>query len=106
MNRQPDMRQLLKQAQKMQEQMLAAQEELAGREFEGTSGGGMVKAVVNGASELVSVSISPEVIDPSDPEMLEDLVMAAVNGALRQAQQAAGEQMGGLDVGGLGGLFG
>lgn len=66
----------------------------------------MVKAVVNGASELVSVSISPEVIDPSDPEMLEDLVMAAVNGALRQAQQAAGEQMGGLDVGGLGGLFG
>ncbi len=106
MNRQPDMRQLLKQAQKMQEQMLAAQEELAGREFEGTSGGGMVKAVVNGASELVSVSISPEVIDPFDPEMLEDLVMAAVNGALRQAQQAAGEQMGGLDVGGLGGLFG
>lgn len=106
MNRQPDMRQLLKQAQKMQEQMLAAQEELAGREFEGTSGGGMVKVVVNGASELVSVSISPEVIDPSDPEMLEDLVMAAVNGALRQAQQAVGEQMGGLDVGGLGGLFG
>ncbi|MDH5616532.1 MAG: YbaB/EbfC family nucleoid-associated protein [Acidimicrobiia bacterium] len=106
MNRPPDMRQIMKQAQKMQEQMLAAQEDLASRQFEGTAGGGVVKAVVNGANEVLTVTISPEVIDPADPEMLEDLVVAAVNGALRQAQQAAGDQMGGLDLGGLGGLLG
>lgn len=106
MNRPPDMRQLMKQAQKMQEQLMAAQEELATREFEGSAGGGVVKAVVNGSSELLSVQIAADVIDPSDPEMLEDLVVAAVNGALRQASEAAGAQMGGLDLGGLGGLIG
>ncbi len=106
MNRPPDMRQLMKQAQKMQEQLIAAQEELAGRQFEGSAGGGVVKAVVSGSNELLSVEISSEVIDPSDPEMLEDLVVAAVNGALRQAAEAAGTQMGGLDLDGLGGLLG
>lgn len=104
MNRQPDMRQLMQQAQKMQEQMLAAQQELAGRRFEGTAGGGMVSAVVTGANELVSVTISPEVIDPDDPEMLGDLVVAAVNGAMRAAAEAAEAQLGGL-AGGMG-LFG
>ncbi|MDH4118959.1 MAG: YbaB/EbfC family nucleoid-associated protein [Acidimicrobiia bacterium] len=106
MNRGPDMRQLMRQAQKMQEQMMAAQQELATRQFEGTSGGGMVKAVVSGGQELLAVEISPEVIDPSDPEMLGDLVVAAVNAAMRQVQEAAGDSMGGMDLGGLGGLLG
>ncbi len=107
MNRQPpNMQQLMKQAQKMQEQLLAAQEELAAKTFEGTAGGGMVKAVVTGSQELVSVEISPDVIDPEDPEMLGDLVVAAVNTAMRQIADAAGDSMGGLDMGGLGGLLG
>jgi DNA-binding YbaB/EbfC family protein len=106
MNRGPDMRQLMRQAQKMQEQMMAAQAELASKEFEGTSGGGVVKAVVSGGQELLSVKIDPEVIDPSDPEMLEDLVVAAVNAAFKQVQAAAGDSMGGMDLGGLGGLLG
>lgn len=105
MNRQPDMRQLMQQAQKMQEQMLAAQQELAERHFEGSAGGGVVKAVVTGSNELVSVEISPDVIDPDDPEMLGDLVVAAVNGAMRSAAEAAEQQLGGL-AGGLGGLLG
>jgi nucleoid-associated protein EbfC len=106
MNRGPDMRQLMRQAQKMQEQMMAAQAELATKEFEGTAGGGVVKAIVSGSQELLSVEIAPEVIDPSDPEMLQDLVVAAVNAAMKQVAAAAGETMGGMDVGGLGGLLG
>ena len=106
MNRGPDMRQLMKQAQKMQEQMMAAQQELATKQFEATAGGGVVKAVVTGSQELVSIEISPEVIDPEDPEMLQDLVVAAVNAAMKQAGDAAGASMGGLDLGGLGGLLG
>jgi hypothetical protein len=104
MNRGPDMRQLMRQAQKMQEQMLAAQAELASRQFEGTAGGGVVKAVVSGSQELVSVKIDPSVIDPDDPEMLEDLVVAAVHDAMRQVGDAAGQSM--PDLGGLGGLLG
>lgn len=106
MNRGPDMRQLMRQAQKMQEQMMAAQAELATKEFEGTAGGGVVKAIVSGSQELLSVEIAPEVIDPADPEMLQDLVVAAVNAAMKQVAAAAGETMGGMDVGGLGGLLG
>jgi hypothetical protein len=108
MNRPPNMQQIMKQAQQMQEQLMAAQEELADRTFEGSAGGGMVKAVVKGSHELVSVQISPEVIDPSDIEMLQDLVVAAVNGAMREASDAAESQMGGLagGLGGLGGLLG
>ena len=106
MNRGPDMRQLMRQAQKMQEQMMAAQAELATKEFEGTAGGGVVKAIVSGSQELLSVAIAAEVIDPADPEMLQDLVVAAVNAAMKQAAAAAGETMGGMDVGGLGGLLG
>ncbi len=106
MNRGPDMRQLMRQAQKMQEQMMAAQAELATKEFEGTAGGGVVKAIVSGSQELLSVEIASEVIDPSDPEMLQDLVVAAVNAAMKQVAAAAGETMGGMDVGGLGGLLG
>lgn len=107
MNRQPDMRQIMAQAQKMQQQLAAAQEELAGKTFEGTAGGGMVIATVSGAQELISVSISPDVIDPEDVEMLEDLVVAAVRQAFEAASSAASDQLGGLTGGlDLGGLLG
>lgn len=107
MNRQPDMRQLMKQAQQMQEQLAAAQEELASRTFEGTAGGGVVTATVSGAQELLSVSIDDSVVDPEDVEMLQDLVVAAVNQALKAAGDAAGNQLGGLTGGlDLGGLLG
>lgn len=106
MNRPPDMRQLMKQAQKMQEQLMAAQQELATKEFQGTAGGGVVTATVTGAQELLSVKIDPSVIDPEDPEMLEDLVVAAINAAMQQVAEAAGDSMGGMDMGGLGGLLG
>lgn len=105
MNRQPDMRQLMQQAQKMQEQMAAAQAELAAKTFEGTAGGGVVKATVTGAQELVEIKISPDVVDPDDVEMLEDLVVAAVRSASEASIAAAGESLGGvtggLDLGGL-----
>jgi DNA-binding YbaB/EbfC family protein len=107
MNRQPDMRQLMAQAQKMQQQLAEAQEELASKTFEGTAGGGMVTATVTGAQELVAISISPDVIDPDDPEMLEDLVVAAVRQAFEAASTAASDQLGGLTGGlDLGGLLG
>lgn len=105
MNRPPNMQQIMKQAQQMQEQLMAAQAQLAEMTFEGSAGGGMVKAVVRGSNELVSVEIDPSVIDPSDSEMLGDLVVAAVNGAMRAAAEAAESEMGGL-AGGLGGLLG
>ena len=107
MNRQPDMRQIMQQAQKMQEELAKAQAELAERTFEGSAGGGMVTAVVNGGPELVEVKISPEVVDPGDVEMLEDLIIAAVRQAMEAAVEAANSQLGGL-TGGLdmGGLLG
>ncbi|MFP3913981.1 MAG: YbaB/EbfC family nucleoid-associated protein, partial [Actinomycetota bacterium] len=89
MNRQPDMRQLMQQAQKMQEQLAAAQEELASRTFEGTAGGGMVTATVTGAQELKDVHIDRSVVDPDDTEMLQDLVVAAVNQAMKAAAAAS-----------------
>lgn len=102
-----DMRRLMEQAQKMQEQLVAAQADLAQRRFEGSAGGGMVKAVVTGSNELVSVDIDPQVIDPDDPQMLGDLVVAAVNGAMRAAAEATQDQLGGLTGGmDLGGLLG
>ncbi|MDX1449196.1 MAG: YbaB/EbfC family nucleoid-associated protein [Acidimicrobiia bacterium] len=108
MNRQPNMQQIMRQAQQMQEQLMAAQAELAEMTFEGSAGGGVVKAVVKGSNELVSVDIAPEVVDPSDTEMLGDLVVAAVNAAMRSAAEKAESQMGGLagGLGGLGGLLG
>ncbi len=89
----------------MQEQLAKAQAELAETRFEGSAGGGMVKAVVTGGPELVEVSISPDVVDPEDVEMLEDLVVAAVRQAMDNAVNAANDQLGGL-AGGLGGLLG
>jgi DNA-binding YbaB/EbfC family protein len=108
MNRQPDMRQILAQAQKMQQELAAAQEQLATQQFEGSAGGGVVTAVVTGSNRVVSVDISPDVIDPSDPEMLGDLVVAAVNAAMQAASEATEDRLGGLGGGGLdlGGLFG
>ena len=78
-----NMQQLMRQAQKLQQQMTKMQEELDAREFEATSGGGMVTAKVNGKRELLALTIKPEAVDPDDVEMLEDMVMAAVNEALR-----------------------
>ena len=96
---------LMKQAQKMQKRMLEIQEELANRTVEATVGGGMVTVVVNGQQELVSITISPEVVDPDDIEMLEDLVVAVVNEASRQARELMTEEMskltGGIKIPGL-----
>ena len=99
----PNMQQLMKQAQKMQQQMLAAQEELASAQVEGSAGGGMVKATVTGAGDLVSLTIDPSVVDPDDVETLTDLVVAAVRDANRAAQELAAEKMGPV-TGGLGGM--
>ena len=89
----------------MQEQLAKTQAELAERRFEGTAGGGMVTAVVTGGPELVEVKISPEVVDPDDVEMLEDLVVAAVRQAMDEAVKTTNEELGGI-TGGLGGLLG
>ena len=98
-----DMNKLMQQAQQMQQQMQAAQEELAKEVVEGSAGGGMVTVKANGNGELVEVKIAAEAIDPDDPAMLEDLVLAACNGALRSAQQLMESRLGGI-TGGLGGL--
>ena len=92
---------MMKQMQKMQAEMGRIQEELAKEEIEASAGGGMVKAVVNGKQEVVRIEIKPEAVDPEETEMLQDTVMAAVNEALRQAQESAAKKMGAL-TGGLG----
>ena len=88
-----NMQKLMKQAQKMQQDMARVQEELRNTEVEGVSGGGMVKVVANGSSEILSISIDPEIIDP-DAEMLEDMVLAAVKDALAAAAALSAEKMG------------
>jgi hypothetical protein len=102
---QKQINQMMRQVQQMQADMAAAQEALAQETIETTAGGGAVKVVVTGAGELRSVSISPDVVDPDDVEMLEDLVVAAVGEGLRKAQELQSARMGGLtgglDVGGL-----
>jgi hypothetical protein len=102
----PQNQNMMKQVQKMQADMLAAQEALAVMEVEGSAGGGMVKAVVTGGGELRSVKISPDVVDPDDIEMLEDLVVAAVTEAMRASQELQSAQMGpvtgGLDLSAFG----
>jgi DNA-binding YbaB/EbfC family protein len=103
---QPNMNQMMKQVQKMQKDMMAAQEQLAGETVQSSAGGGMVTATVTGDLVLKEIKIDPEAIDPEDPELLQDMVMAAVNEAIRQAQEMAATKMGGLtgglDLGGLG----
>ena len=100
-----NMNNLMKQAQQMQKRMLDIQEELATRTVEATVGGGMITAVVNGQQELMSLTISPEVVDPDDIEMLEDLIVAAVNEARHQAQELMTQEMskltGGVKIPGL-----
>ncbi len=101
-----NMQQLARQAQKLQQQMAKKQEELEAREYEATSGGGVVTAKVNGRKELLALTIKPEAVDPDDVEMLEDMIMAAVNEALRTATETSDREMGKLTGGmGLGGLF-
>lgn len=102
--KQPDMQRLLEQAQQVQKALQSAQADLANRIFTGTSGGGAVTATVTGDQRVVSIDISPDVIDPSDREMLADLVVAAVNNALNNAAEAANDELGGI-TGGLGGLI-
>lgn len=92
---------IMRQAQKLQTQMAKVQEEMAEKTVEGSSGGGMVTVIASGKLEVVGVTIDPEVIDPDDIEMLQDLVVAAVNDALRKAQEMVSGEMGKL-TGGLG----
>ncbi len=105
-----NMGQMMKQVQKMQKQIQQLQEELEERTVEATAGGGVVRVVVNGRQEVVSVELEPEVVDPDDVEMLQDLVIAATNEALRNAQDMVNKEMakitGGLNIPGLPGLPG
>ena len=100
-----NMQNMLKQAQQMQTKMQQAQQELEQKEVEASSGGGVVKVVATGKKEIRSIEISPEAVDRDDVEMLQDLVMAAVNEALSKADEMANAEMskitGGLNVGGL-----
>jgi DNA-binding YbaB/EbfC family protein len=97
-----DMNALMKQAQQMQEQMLRVQEELGNETVEASAGGGMVTVKATGAGEISEIKIDPKAIDPDDPELLADMVIAAVNEALRSAQALAQSKMGAAT--GLGGL--
>ncbi len=101
----PDINQLMKQVQQMQAEMEKAQEQLAGETVEASAGGGMVKVTMTGDIKLQQISISPEAIDPEDPELLQDMVTAAVNEAIRLAQELASSKLGGI-AGGMGGLPG
>jgi DNA-binding YbaB/EbfC family protein len=100
-----DVKQLQKMQKELSERMTKAQDDLKTKSVEGTSGGGIVTAMVNGAQELVSVKIKPEAIDPEDPEMLEDLVVVAVNNALVKAKDLNQDEMskitGGIKIPGL-----
>src|SRR5205085_10756550 len=98
-----DMNQMLKQVQQMQEQMTKAQEELANETVEASAGGGMVTVKATGALQITEIKIAKEAIDPDDPDMLADMVLAAVNEALRSAQSLMESRLGGM-MGGLGGL--
>ena len=104
----PNMGQLMKQAQQIQTKMAKLQEDLGDRTVEASSGGGMVIAVANGRQEVLSKKIEPEVIDPDDAEMLQDLIMAAVNDALTRAKDMVNEEMGkltkGMNIPGMPGL--
>jgi nucleoid-associated protein EbfC len=102
-----DMNQLMKQAQQMQAEMMKAQEQLKDEVVEASAGGGMVKVKMSGDLELLEMTIDPEAIDPEDAEVLADMVTAAVNEAIRAAQERASERMGGIaGLGGLGGAGG
>ena len=95
-----NMNNMIRQAQKMQQDMMKAQEELESKTYEAQAGGGVVSATVSGKKELIGVTIDPEAVDPDDVEMLQDLIVAAVNEALRKASEDAASQMSRL-TGGL-----
>jgi len=105
----PNMGKLMKQAQQLQAKMAKMQEELSEKTVEASAGGGMIVAVANGRQELVSIQIEREVIDPDDAEMLQDLIMAAVNDALNRAREMMNEEMGkvtqGMNIPGMPGMF-
>lgn len=96
---------MMKQAQKLQSQMMKLQEEMADKTVETTAGGGMVKVIANGRQQVVSIKIEKEVVDPDDVEMLQDLILAAVNEALSKSQEMAAAEMskltGGLNIPGI-----
>ena len=106
--RMPNMQQMLQQVQKMQQEMEAAQEQLKNEIVEASAGGGMVTVRVSGDLQVKAVEIDPKAVDPEDVEILADMVLAAINEALRMAQELAARKLGGagggLDPGGLGGL--
>lgn len=103
-----NMNRMMKQVQKMQADMARVQEELEHKTVEASAGGGMVTVVANGHQNIVSISIEPEAVDPDDVEMLEDLVLAAVNEAIRASREMAGDELGkvtgGLNIPGLPGF--
>ena len=99
------MQQLMRQAQKMQQQMEQAQGELDTREYEASAGGGMVTCKVSGKRELLSLTIKPEAVDPDDVEMLQDMILAAVNEALRTGEETREQVMNRMAPGGMGGMF-
>lgn len=105
MNQKQNMNSVLKQAQKMQEEMERVQQETEDEQVEATSGGGAVKVVVNGKKELISIKLDPDAVDPDDVETLEDLIMAAVNEGVKKAEEIMSERMGaitgGLNIPGL-----
>ena len=100
-----DMNKMLREAQRMQEELARAQEDAAKEEVEASAGGGMVRVKANGAGEIVAITIDPKAIDPDDPELLSDMVLAAVNEALRSAQSLMQSKVSGLLPGDLGGLL-
>ena len=101
-----NMNKMMKQIQKMQAEVMKLQEELGNRSIESTAGGGVVKAVANGKQELLSVEITPEVVDPNDIEMLQDLILTAVNNALNQSREMVKMEMSKITPGlNLPGLF-
>ncbi len=99
-----NMQQLMRQAQKLQEQMAKAQEDLDDREYTAQAGGGMVSVTVSGKRELKSIEINPECVDPEDVEMLQDMILAAVNEALRLGEDTRNTEMSKLTPG-MGGMF-
>jgi DNA-binding YbaB/EbfC family protein len=99
---QPNMNQMMKQVQKMQADMMAAQEKLKDEEVEASAGGGMVTVKVSGDLDIKEVKIDPQAVDPDDVELLQDMVLAATNEALRAAQELAASKLGGI-AGGMGG---
>jgi DNA-binding YbaB/EbfC family protein len=105
MSPQPNMQQMLKQVQKMQQDMMAAQESLKDEIVEASAGGGMVNVKITGDLQIKEITIDPQAVDPDDVELLQDMVLAATNEAIRSAQELAESKLGGI-AGGLGGLGG